>query len=157
MSVLIGLLVFLAFWVASVLLLAFAIFIIRHVYVSRGLRSFFIPFELLSAVLVNLIVIVATRSIFALVFAIPVGFILFAVGLLGLSYNSWIAGGMVAMAKRHGGDDLFPGLLPDDEPPEPRDYAKHHRYIAALLRFSDWFEPKTPKDPGSDERVLDLV
>ena len=124
MSELVGLLAFLAFWLGSFLLLAVAIFALRHVYTSRGWRSFAIPFALFEAVFLIVVGTLGFGSIIALIVTIPVGIIVFAVTLLAFTCNSWISGGVVSVARRTGADTLFPGLLPDDESPETRDYSK---------------------------------
>jgi hypothetical protein len=58
--------------------------------------------------------------------------------------------GTKSVAKRWGSYTYYFGLLPNLEQPTRRDYTKYGRYVRALLRFTDWFEPELPEPADRD-------
>jgi hypothetical protein len=84
-------------------------------------------------------VLIGTQNPLFLFGTIPVTVFYFSLLLLLLTYHTRIQeGGMCDWELQANGL------------PEARDYAKYHRFVAAFLRFCDWFEPKTPREPDHD-------
>jgi hypothetical protein len=115
-----------ALWAGSIVLLLISNFVFRRVDVPRSWRLMTMAVLWIGVAVLVILPLILSRSLASLVVAIPVAFVVFAVGQLGLVYHWKLFGGASGLRDQ---------LLEDH--PDVQAQFERNRYLSWVKRTSD--------------------